>query len=261
MLLRTFVAGAFVLASVTARADAPAAPVTTPAAAPEPVPTVGPQPEPVPEPAAPVHEDLHRPLLAPQDPGPDARPWAVLIQGGLQFVLLEGSPLGRQLRAAGYSTDALGPTFGVQVQRFVLDWLVVGGGLDLRHSSGDRANDSFSGSLAPNDSSELWRVAGMVYVQPTMCLQYGSCRRDGAYFGFQLGVGAGPTWWVLRGHADAAVHVRLEAALIWEADIDDVFLGFRLAHALVWQAGLGPRDLGHPFTWLPATEIRLGYRW
>lgn len=267
-MLRTLIfAGALALVTATATAAPPPEPASD-APAPASERADDPKPEPTaPAPAASPDETAPEPIVAaplpePQDPGLDARPWAVLVSGGFQFLLIEDTPLGRQLLAAGYRADAIGPTFGVAVQRYVLDWLVVGGGLDLRYGATDTTeNGAFAGSLAPNQTSELWRVAASVYVQPTLCLEYGSCKREGVFFGFQLGVAAGPTWWVLRDEADLGFHVRLEAALLWELGIGDVILGFRLAHALVWQSGMGPRDLGTPFLWLPATEIRLGYRW
>ncbi|PKN57034.1 MAG: hypothetical protein CVU56_13170 [Deltaproteobacteria bacterium HGW-Deltaproteobacteria-14] len=265
------VAGALALVTATATAAPPPEPASdAPEAATEPAtPPEGAdaasaeQAPPAADPgvsAPPAGEEASPP--AAQDPGLDARPWALIISGGFQFNLMESSPLGRQLLGAGYGADAIGPSFAVLVQRYVLDWLVVGGGLDLRYGATDTAdNGAFSGSLAPTQTSELWRVAASAYVQPTLCLEYGSCKRAGVFFGFQLGVAAGPTWWVLRDQADLGFHVRLEAALLWEVGADDVILGFRLAHALVWQSGMGPRDLGTPFLWLPATEIRLGYRW
>ncbi|TNF24965.1 MAG: hypothetical protein EP329_23935 [Deltaproteobacteria bacterium] len=201
-------------------------------------------------------------VAAPQDPGTLARPWALLVHGGLTFVALQDTPLGRQLEAADYGNIPGGPTFSIQLQRYVLDWLVVGGGLDLRYASSEtQSNDSYSGALAPNQTSALWRVAASAWVQPTVCLERHSCANEGAFFGFQLGAGFGPTFWTLRDDVEVGWHVRFEAALVWQMGIGDVLLGFRLAHGLAWQSGLGPRNLGSPFVWVPAPDLQLGYRW
>jgi|GEM_PF-2111979 len=250
--------------SPPAVAAPPAEPDAEVAPAPEPA-RPGPEvetPEPAgAEPAAPEAEAVKQ-APRPQNPGVDARPWAVIVQGGFNMILIEDTPLGRQLSAAGYGSNGIGPSFAIAVQRYVLDWLVVGGGLDLRYNATEiEGADVFSGSLQPNDVSELWRVGASVYVQPTACLEYGSCRGEGTFFGFQLGAAVGPTFWTLRDDLEVGWHVRLEAALLWQVGFGDVLLGFRLSHAMVWQSGMGPRDLGTPFTWVPNPDIQLGYRW
>ncbi|TNF35680.1 MAG: hypothetical protein EP329_06015 [Deltaproteobacteria bacterium] len=197
-----------------------------------------------------------------QDPGVEARPWALLVHAGFSIALLDDTPIGDQLVSAGYGTFSFGPSFAVAIQRYVLDWLVVGGALDLRYVETDTAgSDPYSGTIPPNRSSELWRLGASVYVQPTVCLEYGSCKHEGFWMGLQVGAAFGPTWWALRDEVDLGWHARLEAAIVWQGGIDDVIIGFRLLHAMVWQSGMGPRDLGTPFTWLPTADVQLGYRW
>jgi len=248
----------FLLLSVSARAEEPA-PSTHETPATEPTPAA-------PEPAVPIptepgaHTTTPAPGIDPQDIEPPFH-WAMWLGGGLTFVLLEDTRLGDQLRDAGYTFDVNGPALSLSIERDVLDWLVVGGTLDLRWVDGERDDAGLSSELLPRLDMSLWRVGAGAYAQATLCLEYRSCNYEGAFFGALVGASVGPTLWNLRDNTEVALFVRLDLALTWYFAVDHFLLAMRLGHALLWQSGLGPNDLGHGFEWSPTTEIRMGWRW
>jgi len=213
--------------------------------------------------APPVDTTLSRPasLEHTADPGPLHRPWTAWFSAGFSFFFMVDSPLGDQLEDAGYTLDIFTPAFGFSLERYVLDWLIVGGGLDLHWSSGDHDTSRFSNALSGHGGTEIVRPALHAYVQPTFCLEYGSCRREGFFMGFQLGAAVGPTFWLLHDGTDTGAHVRLDGAILWIFSTGDFVVAFRLLHSGVWQSDLGPRDLGHGLLWQPTLDLRMGFRW
>ncbi len=196
------------------------------------------------------------------DEGP-GRPWSASFGVGLSIWLLDEAPLGQQLLAAGYDIETIGWSFEFSVDRFVLDWLVVGAEVDLKAHLGARDLNmpKVRDSADPSTSSSLWRVTGSAYVQPTLCLEYGSCDREGMMMALQLALGVGPTLWALRDEVEAAPHVIGTASLIWNFWGGAWGMSMRISHGLMWQGGLGPRDVGHGFEWTPGVSVRLMHRW
>lgn len=238
----------------------PAAPLEAPPEAPPIAP-----PE-APGDAPPTHAPASE-TIAPNEvrtPSPDFTetvPWALWLGGGLNLFFLEDTPLSDQLLAAGYTFDGSGPTFSLSLERYVLDWLVVGGTLDVRWVEGERDHPELTAQRLPQDTMSLTRVGAGAYVQPTLCLLYESCRDDGIFFGALLGVAFGPTFWRLRDASELGGFIRFDFALTWYFQIERFLLALRVGHAMIWQSEMGPDDLGHGFEWTPTIEIRAGWRW
>lgn len=210
-------------------------------------------PDPTPDPA---------PTPAP-DPTPAlARPWGLWLGYGFHVLILDKTPLGDQLWAAGYEPGGIGTALSLSLERYVLDWLIVGGTLDLRLLDTEREHSALSGTRLPRLESSLSRVGVGAYVQPTLCLEtWGRCQREGFLFGLHVGVGAGPTLWTLRDATEAGAFLRFDIGLLWAIHADGFQIALRLLHAFAWQSELGPDRLGHPFEWTPGADLRIGWRW
>jgi len=195
------------------------------------------------------------------DPSADRQPWALMFHGGMQVNFLEPTPFGEQVAAAGYFFAPIGPSFGVSLQRYVLNWLIVGGTLDARYFSGGRSDSAILSHRDASSSMGLWRVGGGAYLQPTVCVADGRCVRGGMSLGLQLGVATGPTFWTYRGGTDVGAHLRLVGAFVWEWSFDATLIGIRVVHEGIWQTGMGPRSLGHGASWYPGVDLRVGFRW
>ena len=187
--------------------------------------------------------------------------WSAWLGGGFTMVMLEQTPIGDQLNAAGYHVDVIGPAFSLSIERHVLDWLVVGGSLDLRWVEGGRDHGQLMGRELPFVDMSFWRVGAGAYVQPTICLLYGGCRNDGLFFGLLVGMSTGPTLWNLRDATEVGAFFRFDFALSWSIQIERFLLALRVGHAMLWQSDMGPNDLGHGFEWTPTIELRTGWRW
>lgn len=186
--------------------------------------------------------------------------WAAWFSAGFHFVLLEDTPLGEQLSAAGYTLDPTGPTLSLSLERYVLDWLIVGGTLDVRWSGGARNEPGLSNQKLPILETTVTRVGAGAYIQPTVCLEYTTnCEREGIVFWALLGIGTGPTLWTLRDQTKINTSFRFDLALIWTLRVEPIQLAVRAGHAMIWQSDLGPSDLGHPFRWTPSVDVRVGW--
>ncbi|HRE90048.1 MAG TPA: hypothetical protein PK095_13020 [Myxococcota bacterium] len=232
----------------------------------EPKPTATPTPAapveaPAPPPATPADPATPDVAPAPSTDFTDEVPWALWLGGGLNLFFLEDTPLSDQLDAAGYTFDGDGPAFSLSLERYVLDWLVVGGTLDLRWTAGERDHPQLTGERLARDTMSLTRVGAGAYVQPTLCLLYESCRDDGIFFGAVLGVAFGPTFWRLRDATELGAFIRFDFALTWYFQVERFLLAMRVGHAMIWQSDLGPDELGHGFEWTPTIELRAGWRW
>lgn len=231
-----------------ARADEPTPPE---------VPHEAPPAAPVPAPDGPASSPEGSPTPAVSE----AHDWAIWFGGGFNILLIEDTPLADQLRDAGYSFDVNGPAFSLSVEHDVLDWLVVGGSLDLRWVEGQRDYPDLAGQRLPDLETSLWRVGAGAYAQAILCLEYNGCRSEGLYFGALVGMSLGPTVWTLRDTTELGAFFRFDFALSWYLSADRFMLGLRVGHAFIWQSGLGPDDLGHGFEWSPTIELRTGWRW
>ncbi len=241
------------LLTASARAEEPGPLAAEPVERAEPTPPGGPA-----EPMAPTR-DLFPPV-AHEDIASVER-WAIWLGAGMTIALLDDTPLGDAIREAGYTFDVNGPALSLSIERDVLDWLIVGGTLDLRWVDGERDNPELSGDLLPAVDMSLWRVGAGAYAQATLCLEYNGCRFEGLYFGALLGASAGPTLWTLRDVTEVGAFVRFDIALTWYFRADAFLIAMRLGHALLWQSEMGPNALGHGFEWTPTVELRTGWRW
>lgn len=193
--------------------------------------------------------------IAPRDARADEVPfaWSAMVEVGASFALLDGTALGDQMKAFGYELSAPGFRGTLAVDRKVLDWLRVGGSLSVDTFTAERARDA--------SETRLTRVTWLAYVEPLLCLST-SCRGDdGMFFGLRVAVGAGPTFWALRGETETGAHIMLEPSLVWDIEGDHWGLGVRLGHAFAAQSGLGPMDVGTGFTWMPSIQAQVMVRW
>ncbi len=218
-----------------------------------------------PTPADPEPTASHR-GVAPRDPElarqAPSRAWSLSVGTGIGGWLFEGLPLNRQLQAAGYRVTPAGWSFEGSVDRYVLDWLVVGVNLDVQLHLGARDQD-LPASLGERDegiASDLWRVSIAPYAQPTFCVER-RCEHDGLIVGLQLAFGGGPTLWTLRDAVETAPHLVGTVAVVWQLWGRSWGLGARLSCGVMWQDGLGPRDLGRGLYWAPGLSLRVNHRW
>jgi len=185
---------------------------------------------------------------APTDDG-----WMATVELGMVIPLLDDTTLGDQLRLFGYELSTPGFRGAVTIDRALLDWLRVGGSVAYDSVSDQRPRDGAEASLT--------HLTAVVYLQPTLCLSE-RCRWDGgAYFGFRLAVGGGPTFWSLRGQDTIAAHIMLEPSLLWDLAGSHWGVGLRIGYSLVSQLGIGPLELTTGLTWSPTITTRVMYRW
>ena len=244
-----------------------------PTPTPEQAPTQAPTPEQAPTPTpAPTQAPEQAPEQAPaptQAPAPEQTPapappplWGAWFSAGPHFFLVEDTRLDNQLAAAGYTLDTMGPALSLSLERYVLDWLIVGGTVDVRWVVGQRDEPGLSSQKLSALEMSFTRIGAGAYVQPTLCLNdRGDCEREGILFGAQLGIATGPTLWTLRDETEVGAFFRFDLALMWFLRVEPIQLGFRIGHAMIWQSDLGPSDLGHPFEWSPSVDLRVGWTW
>jgi len=199
--------------------------------------------------------------------GQPERPWTLWLQGGVHFSPLYDNALADQMLASGHEFIGIGPQLGLGLQRYVLEWLAIGGSIDARWMSGGRVRGGVRqrGQRGPVDMA-FGRVAGMVFVQPTLHLCWGyeeaPCLRDGGYaFGLQVGLGGGGSWWSLGGETELGAHFRMEAAFVWELHSGPFVLGLRIVNGGTLQSGFGPEGLGHGLAYTAGADMRIGGRW
>lgn len=187
--------------------------------------------------------------------------WAIWLGGGFHIIDITKTPLGDQLRDAGYAFDVMGPALSLAVERELTEWLAVGGSLDLKWLEGGQASGQLVGRRLPPVDMSLTRIAAGAYARAFVCLEYRGCEDVGLFFGASLGMSGGPTLWGLRGDTELGGFFRFDFALSWYIQGEHLLLSLDVGHAGLWQSGLGPDSLGHGFEWTPTVQARLGWRW